>query len=370
MPILKRADAEIYYEVHGAGFPILLYAPGGLKSEVNMWGGSSPAYPNGFPWMDPRTALSDKYTVIAMDQRNAGRSVADVKPDHGWHTFAADHLALMDHLGFKKFHVMGGCIGGSYCFEAIEQAPDRVAAAVLQNPIGLWENRENWDAAVKGYGETVRKRDPAISQETIDSFGRNMFGGDFVFSVTRDFVRNCRTPLYLQPGTDKPHPAHTSAEIAELAPNIEVQKDWRGPEFLQEFDPARARLSGKEHTQVMMRRLALAALFSAAFIIPSSAQQQTWVAVASDGAGLWGVAVGMATRQAAETSALGECGMYCKLKFTAQARCVAYAFSETGRAEGFSAGASLQQVEQPAWAECNANVPADSCKLKTARCFE
>jgi hypothetical protein len=41
-----------------------------------------------------------------------------------------------------------------------------------------------WDAAVKGYGETVRKRDPAISQETIDSFGRNMFGGDFVFSVT------------------------------------------------------------------------------------------------------------------------------------------------------------------------------------------
>jgi len=148
--------------------------------------------------------------------------------------FADDHFALMDHLGFGKFHVLGGCIGGSYCFEAIEQAPDRVAAAVLQNPIGLWENRENWDAAVKGYGETVRKRDPSISQGTIDSFGKNMFGGDFVFSVTRDFVKACRTPLYLQPGTDKPHPAHTSAEIAELAPNIEVQKDWRGPEFLQE----------------------------------------------------------------------------------------------------------------------------------------
>ena len=79
---------------------------------------------------DPRQALSDKYTVIAMDQRNAGRSVADVKPDHGWHTFAADHLALMDHLGFKKFHVMGGCIGGSYCFEAIEQAPERVQPSV------------------------------------------------------------------------------------------------------------------------------------------------------------------------------------------------------------------------------------------------
>jgi hypothetical protein len=80
----------------------------------------------------------------------------------------------------------------------------------------------------------VRGRDPSISEATIQSFGRNMFGQDFVFSVTRDFVRNCRTPLLLQPGTDKPHPAHTSDEIATLAPDIEVQKDWRGPQFLQE----------------------------------------------------------------------------------------------------------------------------------------
>lgn len=234
MPIFKRPDAEIYYEVHGKGFPLLLYAPGGLKSQLGLWK-ESPANP-GQPaaWMNPMEALSDRFTVIGMDQRNAGRSTADVQPDHGWHTFATDHVALMDHLGFGKFHVMGGCIGGSYCFEAIEHAPDRVAAAVLQNPIGLHENRDTWDAAVKGYGETVRARAPAISQATIDSFGRNMFGGDFVFSVTRDFVKNCRTPLFLQPGTDKPHPAKTSDEIAALAPNIEVQKDWRAPAHLQE----------------------------------------------------------------------------------------------------------------------------------------
>jgi len=219
MPMFKRADAEIHYEVFGSGFPILLYAPGGLKSQMAMWGGVSAAYPNGFPWMDPR---------------NAGKSVADVKPDHGWHTFAGDHFALMDHLGFGKFHVMGGCIGGSYCFEAIEHDASRIGAAVLQNPIGLWENRDTWDAAVAGYSETVRGRDPSISEQTIQSFGRNMFGGDFVFSVTRDFVKGCRTPLLLQPGIDKAHPAKTSEEIAALAPNIEVQKDWRGPTYLDE----------------------------------------------------------------------------------------------------------------------------------------
>jgi len=234
MPMFKRADAEIHYEIHGKGFPILLYAPGGLKSQMNMWGGESTVYPNGFPWMDPRTALADKYTVVAMDQRNAGTSIADVKPDHGWHTLAGDHFALMDHLGFGKFHVMGGCIGGSYCFEAIEQHPDRIASAVVQNPIGLWENRDTWDAAVAGYEETVRARDPSITRETILSFGQNMFGPDFVFSVTRDFVKACKTPLFLQPGTDKPHPAPTSDEIIALAPNLEVQKDWRAPTHLQE----------------------------------------------------------------------------------------------------------------------------------------
>jgi hypothetical protein len=55
-----------------------------------------------------------------------------------------------------------------------------------------------------------------------------------VFSVPRDFVKNCATPLFLQPGTDKPHPAETSTEIAALAPDIEVQHDWRGPLHLDE----------------------------------------------------------------------------------------------------------------------------------------
>ena len=47
-------------------------------------------------------------------------------------------------------------------------------------------------------------------------------------------MKACKTPLLLQPGIDKPHPAKTSEEIAPLAPNIEVQKDWRGPTFLDE----------------------------------------------------------------------------------------------------------------------------------------
>jgi hypothetical protein len=73
-----------------------------------------------------------------------------------------------------------------------------------------------------------------LTEAIIRTFGHNMFGGDFVFSVSRDFVRRCPVPLLLQPGTDKPHPAATSDEIASLAPDLEIQKDWRGPIHLAE----------------------------------------------------------------------------------------------------------------------------------------
>ena len=83
-------------------------------------------------------------------------------------------------------------------------------------------------------GDTAPYGADPMTEDVIRKFGHNMFGGDFVFSVSRDFVRRCPTPLLLQPGSDKPHPAETSAEIARLAPNLEIQKDWRAPTHLAE----------------------------------------------------------------------------------------------------------------------------------------
>jgi pimeloyl-ACP methyl ester carboxylesterase len=234
MPVFTRPDAEINYEVHGSGFPLLLFAPGGLRSQLEYWR-HSPAAPDAPPpWMNPMVDLASRFTVVGMDQRNAGKSTGTVMSTHGWHTYASDHLALMDHLGHKRFHVMGGCIGGSFCFALCELAPERVTAAVLQNPIGMHDNRDTWSDGVSNFAKVMLARDPTLTEETIQKFGRNMFGGDFVFSVSREFVRRCRTPLLLQPGGDKPHPAETSAEIAKLAPNLEIQKDWRGPTHLAE----------------------------------------------------------------------------------------------------------------------------------------
>src|SRR5712691_1103078 len=54
-----------------------------------------------------------------------------------WGAYAEDQLALLDHLAIDRFHVMGCCIGGSFALKLIEQAPARVAAAVLEQPGGI-----------------------------------------------------------------------------------------------------------------------------------------------------------------------------------------------------------------------------------------
>ena len=135
MSVLKLEDAEIYYEVSGTGYPVLLFAPGGMRSRSEMWH----APPDGPPrvWNDWTEVLAGNFRVVAMDQRNAGRSRGAIEADHGWHTYAADQLALMDHLGIERCHTLGGCIGSSFCLMLCEIASERISAAVLQNPIGV-----------------------------------------------------------------------------------------------------------------------------------------------------------------------------------------------------------------------------------------
>jgi pimeloyl-ACP methyl ester carboxylesterase len=141
----------------------------------------------------------------------------------------------MDHLGFERFATLGGCIGGSFCMMAAKTAPDRVAAQVLQNPIGFNpEHPRFFQDMHADWGRELRKIRPEVSEADLAGFGANMWAGDFVFCADRDFVRACPTPSFLLPGSDIPHPAGTSAELARLLPDVEVLADWRGPDHLAE----------------------------------------------------------------------------------------------------------------------------------------
>src|SRR5215467_9292639 len=223
MPTFKQGETSIYYEEYGSGYPILLFAPGGMRSSIEFWAHSP---------FDPTKELAANFRVIAMDQRNAGKSSAPITAADGWHSYAGDHVALLDHLGIRQCHLMGGCIGSSYCLGVINAAPERVSAAVLQNPIGLsarnramfFQMFDTWADAFK----TKRGLDGAALQQ----FRDRMYGGDFVFNVSRDFVRSCKTPMLILCGSDDYHPTETSKEIASLAPNSQLVENWKTLEVI------------------------------------------------------------------------------------------------------------------------------------------
>lgn len=223
MPTFAKDDVSLYYEVTGEGFPVLLFAPGGMRSAINFWQGGS--------W-NPIEALSPHFQVIAMDQRNAGRSTAPVSGDDGWHTYTRDHIDLLDHLAIERCHVLGGCIGGPYCLGLMAQQPERVAAAVLQQTIGLEDNRQAFYDMFDGWADKLKEERSDISDEDLRQFRSNMYDGDFVFNVDREFVKNCEIPMLVLMGNDLYHPQSTSREIAELAPNATLVESWKEPEVV------------------------------------------------------------------------------------------------------------------------------------------
>jgi pimeloyl-ACP methyl ester carboxylesterase len=223
MPSFKRGEVSIYYEEFGSGFPILLFAPGGMRSSIEFWHKSP---------FDPTVELAKDFRVIAMDQRNAGKSTAPITASDGWQTYTDDHIALLDHLGIQQTHLMGGCIGSSYSLGVIKSAPDRVSSAVLQNPIGLTNNRELFYAMFNDWANAQKRQQPNLEDAALAAFRERMYGTDFVFNVSRDFVRACRTPLLILCGSDEYHPTETSKEIATLAPNSQLVEKWKTPDVI------------------------------------------------------------------------------------------------------------------------------------------
>ncbi|MGH9097741.1 MAG: alpha/beta fold hydrolase, partial [Acidimicrobiales bacterium] len=211
---------------HGEGLPLLLIAQGAMNSTVDKWAGVT---------LNPLAVFADDFRMIAMDQRNAGRSAGPLDVDDPWGGYARDQLALMDHLGVESFNVMGCCIGGSFVLRLIQQAPARVAAGVLEQPIGIQDdNAHLFEAMWRSWGADLAERRSDIDVDRVEAFGTRMWDGDFVVSVSRDFVRSCPTPLLVLPGTDQYHPTATGREIADLAPPGEVVEPWNDSSGHQE----------------------------------------------------------------------------------------------------------------------------------------
>jgi pimeloyl-ACP methyl ester carboxylesterase len=220
MPFYERGDVRIHYEEVGSGFPLLIIPGGGLNAMIPYVSVNGP-----FNVFDEFKA---DFRVIAADLRNANGSESSgpLEIDRPWDAYTDDHLGLMDHLGIKQFLVMGFCIGGPFIWNMLKRSPERVVAAVLAQPSGSRPEMRDlfYNNNIKGWGPGLCERRPEITMAMVDAFLKKMYlsNPDFVFTVTRDFVRGCKTPILVLPDDVPAHPYAVAMESAMLAPNSQV----------------------------------------------------------------------------------------------------------------------------------------------------
>jgi pimeloyl-ACP methyl ester carboxylesterase len=122
---------ELYYEVRGAGPPVLL-----------VMGGTG----DGGHFDKLADLLADEFMVISYDRRGNGRSPVPA----GWHTTspeeqADDAAALLDALGVGPAAVFGTSSGGVFALLLLIRHPDAVRGLILHEP-GLFALLDDLDA--------------------------------------------------------------------------------------------------------------------------------------------------------------------------------------------------------------------------------
>jgi pimeloyl-ACP methyl ester carboxylesterase len=235
----EKGDVRIRYAEIGSGFPLLATPGGGLNSRMSNW-------PNAV--INIVEEFKSDFRVITMDQRNAtnGESTGPVPVANPWDAFADDQLGLMDHLGIRQFAFFGNCIGGPFAMKLMERAPERVAAAILSQPVGHKPDRPDYmyDSGRDVWAKEFLGRRPDVSMATIEQYLHNLYRvrPDFVYSVSRDFAKSCQTPMLVLPDDVVAHPLQVSIDVASLAPNAEITVfPWKEPADLKARTINRAR---------------------------------------------------------------------------------------------------------------------------------
>jgi 3-oxoadipate enol-lactonase len=159
MPTMRILGADLYYERHGQG-PPLLFAHG--------LGG------NHLVWWQQVPHFRDRYTCITIDHPGFGQSAQP--PGESW-SFVDCLAALLDELGIDKISLVAQSMGGRTCLGYTLRHPERVTALVMADTIlpldlpefGDWRlgtGRRRAELAARGItpscGETMAREQPAL----------------------------------------------------------------------------------------------------------------------------------------------------------------------------------------------------------------
>lgn len=263
------------YEVAGSGPPLLMFSPGGFDSSLEAW-----RTVGVYRRLNLLEHLSQRFTCITFDRRESGRSGGRVERV-GWAQYVAQGVGLLDHLGFQRAHLMGGCVGCSTVAATAVAHPGRVSSMVLFSPAGgvkyrlkqhvrftqhlAFVGEHGLDGVValvrshdKGFTHdprvgpwvTVIRSDPEFAgrysamdadryQVMVSGMARLLFDRDTVPGPEPEDLLTLAVPALVVPGQDDSHAPSAARYLQECLPRVEY---WDVPVVEQTEQTAPARI--------------------------------------------------------------------------------------------------------------------------------
>ena len=263
------------YEVMGSGPPLLMYAPAGFDATLEKW--STQGVYAKIKLLDH---LPKHYTCIVFDRRECGQSGGRV--EHlTWAHYVAQGKGLLEHLGFSRAHLMGGCMGCCPVAAFGVMHPEMVMSMILYWPVGGAKYRlsshqrfaehlafvqqnglEAVAALVKKDGKafgadprggpwaSVIKSDPAFAEayakQNVERYklivaatARTLFDRDTAPGVEPEDLMRVEIPALIVPGRDAAHATSAARYLEECLPRAQY---WDVPVAGQTEEPTVARV--------------------------------------------------------------------------------------------------------------------------------
>ena len=275
MPTVVIDGIATRYEIKGSGPPLLLYAPGGFNATVEAW-----ATLGVYAKTRMIEHLPQRFRCITFDRRECGQSGGRVEPVT-WQHFVAQGKGLLDHLGIKRAHIMGGCMGCPPVAAFAATYPDMVQSMVLYWPVGGVKYRQSshqrfadhlhfvtteglggvvtlikkdgkpfgadphggpWASVIKrdnGFAEAYAALEPERYKRICEAMGNALFDRDTAPGASPEHLMRTAIPALVVPGHDASHATSAARYLEECLPQADY---WDVPVEQQTEDSVPARI--------------------------------------------------------------------------------------------------------------------------------
>ena len=196
----EKGKTRIHYREAGKGFPLLIIPGGGLN-----WRSAAPRRST--------RSLNSATTIAASSATCATRTTASRRPveiDRPWDAYTDDHLGLDGSPPHRQVHGARVLHRRPVHLElvAARARARRRGRARAAERFSQRDARPLYQNNITGWGPPLVERRPEVTMEMVEGFLTKMYrtNADFVFTVTREFVRSCQTPVLNLPDDIPAHP--------------------------------------------------------------------------------------------------------------------------------------------------------------------